>query len=742
MQKYQNNIAARNGDAVVGIKVLIKLAGTATPATIYSDDGVNVTPNPLTTNANGYFEFYVANGLYDIAVSGVNTYTDVLIADALGIDADALKKTEAAATDGATKVGTPEGTVQDALDGRPTATTLALPSAAAELGAQSADAGSVPMSVQDALDLATVDLLSKIPKSEWATIASRTSAYDCTAALVAAVATGKRVTVSMPGRYKLTTAYAGTTDFDVEALCEGVEFDLSGIASGTCIGNSGSLTRIADVNGGFTINQGRNLVTLASAPAVASGDWICIYNPTDYSYSGWRNYYRAGEWKQVLSVSGNNITTTEPFYASYAAADVQVYRMNSVRCRLANVRLLGGSGNKQLVIFSQVDGAIFDRVTSEGANYSGYGFDRCVRGVVYDPQVRNIGAGFDDYGIVAGNSQHIKTHRGSIYGRRHAVAQGGLDAVCSVPCRDIRTYDAILRNDPEQNVGAADFHGNVEESSFERCTIYGGVKFGGGDNNFCVDCTVYAPGGEVQANAIGWVAYWAEVKGGRSGFRNSRLFTTRDPQPSNQGILSINGTGASGVDSRTVLPFIPMVKDCSLYARGMSSATRILLFINRGATVEFNPEIDGLRLDVDALSSILYTSQASGTAASSGIIVDRIFGAPTGALLHNAGGTTYRDFKHRLQKQDGVWQGTSVVNTVVSASPITFPLAYPRNPRASLALSGAGGASFAGQIGAQTPQMSLLTLTNAAIRPQIRTAANMTAGDVFDVSWSVDLREC
>lgn len=118
MQKYQNNIAARNGDAVVGIKVLIKLAGTATPATIYSDDGVTTTPNPLTTNANGYFEFYVANGLYDIAVSGVNAYTDVLIADALGIDADALKKAEAAAIDGATKVGTTEGTVQVALDGR------------------------------------------------------------------------------------------------------------------------------------------------------------------------------------------------------------------------------------------------------------------------------------------------------------------------------------------------------------------------------------------------------------------------------------------------------------------------------------------------------------------------------------------------------------------------------------------------------------------------------------------------
>lgn len=115
MQKYQNNIAARNGDSVVGAKVLIKIAGTATPATIYSDDGVTITPNPLTTDGNGYFEFYVANGLYDIAVSGKNTYTDVLIADALGIDADALKKAEAAAPSGTTLIGSQRTAIADVV---------------------------------------------------------------------------------------------------------------------------------------------------------------------------------------------------------------------------------------------------------------------------------------------------------------------------------------------------------------------------------------------------------------------------------------------------------------------------------------------------------------------------------------------------------------------------------------------------------------------------------------------------
>lgn len=602
--------------------------------------------------------------------------------------------------------------------------------------------GAIGMTLRKWLGIGNPDLIAFVPLTEWAAIFARTSTYDLTPALASAVATGRRVTQSVPGRYYFGTPYAGTTDFDVEALCEGVEWDLTAIASGTCISNAGSLTQLANVNPGFTINQGRNLLTLASAPAVSPGDWICIYNPTDFSYSGWRSYYRAGEWKQVLSVSGNSITTTAPFSASYAAADVQVYRMNSVRSRLANVRLLGGTGNKQLVIFSMVANAVFDRVRAEGANYSAYGFDRCVRGSIYDPQVRNLGAGTDDYGVVASNSQHIKIHRGYMYGRRHAVAQGGLDAPGGVPCRDIRTYDAVLSNDPEQNVGAADFHGNVEESSFERCTIYGGVKFGGGDNNFCVDCTVYAPGGEVQANAIGWVAYWAEVRGGRSGFRDSRLFTMRDPQPSNQGILSINGTGASGVDARTILPFVPTMKDCSLYARGMSSATRVLLFINRGATVEFNPEVDGLRLDVDALGSILYTSQASGTAASSGIIVDRVFGAPAGTLLHNAGGATYRDFKHRLQKQDGIWKGTTVVNTIVSSGFLVFPLKYPRKPSIVTDLAGRDGATYDGTVGGQVVQRYVLSADNAQFRIQLKSTANMTAGTDFDASWSAGIAEC
>jgi hypothetical protein len=125
MQKYQNNVTGRNGDVVIGGSVLVKLAGTATSATIYSDDGVTPVTNPLTTDANGYFEFYVADGLYDITVNGQDAYTSVLIVDALTGLAGRPTNSALAASGAAAAIGTTAGTVQSDINARPTTAALA-----------------------------------------------------------------------------------------------------------------------------------------------------------------------------------------------------------------------------------------------------------------------------------------------------------------------------------------------------------------------------------------------------------------------------------------------------------------------------------------------------------------------------------------------------------------------------------------------------------------------------------------
>lgn len=137
MQKYQNNVTGRNGDVVIGGSVLVKLAGTATPATIYSDNGVAPADNPLTTDANGYFEFYAADGLYDISVNGADAYTSVLIVDALTGLAGRPTASDLASSGGAELIGSlVEGTVQSSLDARPTTAALAAADGSAGVGSQ------------------------------------------------------------------------------------------------------------------------------------------------------------------------------------------------------------------------------------------------------------------------------------------------------------------------------------------------------------------------------------------------------------------------------------------------------------------------------------------------------------------------------------------------------------------------------------------------------------------------------
>lgn len=58
------------GNAVASVEVTVYENGTATPASIFSDEGLG-TPlaNPFTSDADGVYQFYAASDLYDIELS-------------------------------------------------------------------------------------------------------------------------------------------------------------------------------------------------------------------------------------------------------------------------------------------------------------------------------------------------------------------------------------------------------------------------------------------------------------------------------------------------------------------------------------------------------------------------------------------------------------------------------------------------------------------------------------------------
>lgn len=69
LEHYSNVAQDNNGRAIVGAKVTVYLAGTTTLATIYLDNGVTIKANPITTGLDGIYDFYAANGLYDIKIA-------------------------------------------------------------------------------------------------------------------------------------------------------------------------------------------------------------------------------------------------------------------------------------------------------------------------------------------------------------------------------------------------------------------------------------------------------------------------------------------------------------------------------------------------------------------------------------------------------------------------------------------------------------------------------------------------
>lgn len=87
MKHYVDTVQNTSGQALPGISVTVRIAnatpGTGALAAIYSDDGVTTTGNPVATNANGTFDFYAADGKYDLTYTGANYTTKIIAAQEL-----------------------------------------------------------------------------------------------------------------------------------------------------------------------------------------------------------------------------------------------------------------------------------------------------------------------------------------------------------------------------------------------------------------------------------------------------------------------------------------------------------------------------------------------------------------------------------------------------------------------------------------------------------------------------------
>jgi hypothetical protein len=66
MKKEFGYVQDREGNAIAGAEIYVRKQSDSTLATLYSDNGVTTTSNPLTTDNDGEYSFYAANDTYKI----------------------------------------------------------------------------------------------------------------------------------------------------------------------------------------------------------------------------------------------------------------------------------------------------------------------------------------------------------------------------------------------------------------------------------------------------------------------------------------------------------------------------------------------------------------------------------------------------------------------------------------------------------------------------------------------------
>lgn len=556
---------------------------------------------------------------------------------------------------------------------------------------------------------------------------------DFSGALTLAKAAGVKRLRLPAGAYKLTNAVdiSGMSLFG-DGIGNTV-VDATAVTGATVFSGSGSLTAIA---GSLSVatNEGDLSITLTSVDGLSVDDILLIYNPTASSWLSSRTYYNAGEFCEIAQITGNVLTLKNHLYDSYATTAVTLYKVSRSDVGFSGMSV---SASAALAVFqTTLCRTIASDLSITHANSSCISLSNNFGSNIARVTTNNAGGSTGtEYGVVVGNSQDITVDDCFLYSERHAFASGGGSNIGNVPNRNIRVRNSTLKNNKTLSLEAGNFHGNIEDSGFYGCTLYGGVGLGG-RNVSAEGCTIYSRNDGVCVTT-------SEIKGGRFSLRDN-AYVTYLANTAFRGIIDVGGNSTGAYDACTVLPFTLDVSGGSLFGRNLTSGNPFVKIINHGSLQPMNVRVHGLVFDINALEEVLNTNTASGASALAGyFVVDHLAGLPSRAKYITHSDAGYATALHRVQKQQGVWSSatSTSASNVVSAG-ITFTHPYPKLPTVTLALMGSAGVAT-GTVGGKVGVAGVYALTNSTIRPKLYSSdnANFTAVANFDMQWTAELNE-
>lgn len=243
------------------------------------------------------------------------------------------------------------------------------------------------------------------------------------------------------------------------------------------------------------VKAGDRNIYFETAHGLEYGDIIVFYNPTDFSWSAERAYYRKGERARVGKViSSTHIMLETNLLDNYdAGTSTQMGRHEFVvGVNIQDIYIKGRSSKtvvtNGLSLHKCVDSKV-SGVNIENASYACCDISECFNVSITDSSFRedmnNVSSG--DYGLSIANSQNIFVNNCYAAANRHGIATGGSSGFGKGV-----NYHLLFSQCTIGTIGgahAADMHSNTAYSGYDNCIINGTVDFGG-HSNFIRNCKI------------------------------------------------------------------------------------------------------------------------------------------------------------------------------------------------------------------------------------------------------------
>ena len=488
----------------------------------------------------------------------------------------------------------------------------------------------------------------------------------------------------------------------------------------------------AELIGKLPVAANKYTKSLSVPVGISAGDVICIYNPTDFSFSPHRDYYRDGQFAMVADVVSGVATLYDLLYANYPTS-CDIYKINRARVTIRNLKFSVNAATNNIPITIKYAKVGVYGLQSKGSDRYGLVLSRCygVDVVGIDAkQFKSVVDGYQ-YGIVISNCQDMVLNGGNASGSRHGVTFGSLGAECGVPNRNVSIINATIMSTSTSAAGA-DIHGNADNVKYINCTIQHASV--GGKNISITDSVVY--GRELDGVAV----WFGELIGGVVELKRTKIISSGDGGSANFGYIY------AGINKDLREPLFIDADDVTLSAPNSTSVSillRVVVVNNLQLTKKINVNVNEVKgFDLPALRAVLHFQFGSGGSTTKiqvgTVSVDNIRSLPPCAILFTTSDWDV-GYDLKLMKQSG----SQVINTgngaqtLVQGALTNFKYRYPVVPNLAMSVSTADSswnAAFS-----TTPISAVGSVRSNYVAPAIQSPAAMMADKNVTVGWEVGI---